>query len=339
MSLIRRIVPEKWRRELSTKLLLAQERFKPRRGHPHSYRETAYLRIYFQTERYRLLFSRGFPSHQTVCADLFRESDTLLVYVPCFAGHRRLALEALRTKQMGLKLEQVILLANTLEDRAIARDLGFQAEFINHNCWIDENIFRPQVMEKKYRATLISSPLPVKRWQLAAEVQSLALLSHSPFPVDKSPLKPVLYREGVAPSEVARVLNQSQVSLCLSAAEGACLAASESILCGIPVVSTSSAGGRDVWYSPNNHLICEDNCQAVAAAVRAAIEADFDPILMREEHLRRAQSFRDEFVKLTERLGCERGIEADWHAIFQDKYVHNMVSARPVETIREELKS
>ena len=39
--------------------------------------------------------------------------------------------------------------------------------------------------------------------------------------------------------------------------EGACWASSEYLLCGLPVVSTHSRGGRDVWYSGHNSLIVE----------------------------------------------------------------------------------
>jgi glycosyltransferase involved in cell wall biosynthesis len=38
----------------------------------------------------------------------------------------------------------------------------------------------------------------------------------------------------------------------------------EYMLCGTPVVSTPSTGGRDVFFTPENSIIRDDNPKAVA---------------------------------------------------------------------------
>ncbi len=71
--------------------------------------------------------------------------------------------------------------------------------------------------------------------------QVRAALPHATFTHDP----PTLYLNSW---EVARKLNACRVGMCLSETEGAMFAAVEYLLCGLPVVSTPSQGGRDVWF-------------------------------------------------------------------------------------------
>src|SRR5690606_24986861 len=88
-------------------------------------------------------------------------------------------------------------------------------------------------------------------------------------------------------------------------AEGACLASSEYLLCGLPVVSTPSRGGRDIWYDEDNSMICEPSPAAVHRAVRLMIErsnrGELDPQTIREKHIERAQRHRARFLEITTR--------------------------------------
>ena len=45
--------------------------------------------------------------------------------------------------------------------------------------------------------------------------------------------------------------------------EGANYSSSEYLLCGLPVVSTESSGGRDYWFDDYNSIICKPNEDSV----------------------------------------------------------------------------
>ncbi|WP_164127899.1 glycosyltransferase, partial [Stenotrophomonas maltophilia] len=61
----------------------------------------------------------------------------------------------------------------------------------------------------------------------------------------------------LTPEAVNRVYNQAAVGLCLSAVEGAMCASMEYLMAGLPVVSTPSVGGRDVYFDPDYCIIAE----------------------------------------------------------------------------------
>jgi hypothetical protein len=268
-------------------------------------------------------------------------NDILICLLPCFAGEWFFDQEKRILPLFGIKPRQLVVLCNTQDDTSRARKVGLRAEFVNHNCWLDENIFRPvDQSTKNLDAVLVSSPFPVKRAQLASQIVSLAVATHTPYPREvKEAVAPQEYFEELNNEEVAKLINRSRVGLCLSAAEGACYASSESLLCGVPVVSTPSKGGRDVWYTPHNHLLCEPTPDSVKVTVQELIRKEFEPDLIRAEHIKLATKFRERFVSLTAHLGADLGLDKDWDAIFRDGYVHKMVSFRPTADVIEELKS
>jgi glycosyltransferase involved in cell wall biosynthesis len=86
--------------------------------------------------------------------------------------------------------------------------------------------------------------------------------------------------------------------LILSEEEGACFASSEYLLCGIPVVSTPSKGGRDVWYNEYNSIICDPTPDAIALAVEEFVRNPRDPQRIRQDHIDQAQKYRERFINL-----------------------------------------
>lgn len=121
------------------------------------------------------------------------------------------------------------------------------------------------------------------------------------------------------------MLNSSSVGGIFSATEGACYASTEYLLCGLPVVSTASSGGRDIWYTPNNSIIVEATESAVAAGVQEAMvklqTGEFDRAAIRSGAVRMAEQFRAKFVREIEVIDAERddefGALVDGNALLQ----------------------
>src|SRR5690606_17403710 len=172
----------------------------------------------------------------------------------------------------GLDVERVSVLCNYPAQVDMAQSAGMKAYFCNHNALINEHVMRPRILQKQFDAVCNARPWKAKRVRLARKVERLALIQ-GPYVTgteaeDLSDV-PYAYRNNgkLSLAGVAQVLSASYVGLALSAAEGACLASSEYLLRGLPVVTTPSRGGRDIWYDAQNSIVCEPNADAVREAV------------------------------------------------------------------------
>lgn len=240
------LIPDNLRRELSNEIHLVSDRLRKRTHFEHTYANTLVLSVLFESPDLRFLLSLGFPSHNEPAMPYMQKRDILFCIVPCYIDAFRLRRELQTLPLFGLTTDQVILLCNSEEDTILAREVGFQSEYINQNCWVDESLFNPDsTIEKDLDAVLICSPLPLKRATLAAGLKNLAIVTHTPYPRGlRDTISPSEYHERISASEVAQIINRARVGLCLSPFEGACYAASEYLLCGVPIVSTLSRGGR-----------------------------------------------------------------------------------------------
>jgi len=126
----------------------------------------------------------------------------------------------------------------------------------------------------RYDAVLNARSKPYKNRWAAAGVANLALIDFEAA----RPEIPCRYHNErhLTLEEVASVLQSSRVGLCLSFIEGASLASLEYLLCGLPVVSTHSLGGRDNWYTA-------ENCILVGPGVEDGLANRFDHVQLREE--------------------------------------------------------
>lgn len=80
--------------------------------------------------------------------------------------------------------------------------------------------------------------------------------------------EPILLDE----KELNIVMGHAKVSLCLSKIEGTMRSSIQSLLCGLPVVSTHCIGGRERYYSNDVAMYVEDTPQAVQAGVKQMIQ-------------------------------------------------------------------
>lgn len=100
--------------------------------------------------------------------------------------------------------------------------------------------------------------------------------------------------------KITQYLNESYVGGIFSTIEGQCRGSSEYLLCGIPVVSTKSLGGRDIWYNNDNSIICEFNPQSVSDAVNLAkqlvINGTFNAEKIRNQHLLQSYEHRERLI-------------------------------------------
>ena len=187
-------------------------------------------------------------------------------------------------------------------------------EFIHQNSLIDENIFKPLSVEKKYNLIYNGRIESFKRHYLLKNCSSIGLISTYIHNIDK---KKEAYLERVkecipdaelvnfrnnkkltqfylknnipllSPTEVCKKINQARVGVILSAKEGACYASVEYLLSGLPVVSTINYGGRNEFLDNRYFRIVPSRPKAVQNAVNELIAENYDPNFIRQETIKK----------------------------------------------------
>lgn len=123
---------------------------------------------------------------------------------------------------------------------------------------------------------------------------------------------------------IVSVLDNSAVGLILSSREGSCYASLEYLCRGLPVITTNSKGGRDVFYDDSNSIICQDNPDSVKASMALAIQklqnGQFDRENIRQQTLTKVRKYRQIFVDITAGIFKDAGIsDVDAFQYFKGK--------------------
>jgi glycosyltransferase involved in cell wall biosynthesis len=231
-------------------------------------------------------------------------------------------------ENLKLNKNNFFFLFNSALEQSILYKYGFAGEIINHNCWLDENLFSLNPVEKIYDAILISRKSKFKRHYLANNVKNLALIvsgSNDNHDLDyKMPESVFCPTEQIPYQDMPKLINRAACGLILSYKEGASFSSSEYLLCGIPVVSTQSYGGRDVWYSADNSIICEDNPEQIASAVEYFVNNPKDPNKIRQDHIDLAKQYRKKFIDILRIIFHRYKISIDAEKYFADNFFHKM---------------
>jgi uncharacterized protein (TIGR01627 family) len=179
-------------------------------------------------------------------------------------------------------------MGNTPREAELLRDVGLPAEFLNKNFTVSKGIFLPVPgatveFDAIYNARFVLD----KRHELAALVPRVGYVTYvEPEPhrlaefnalsaatLARNPGHVVLnqMRDG-APvrmnhQQVNVQMARASVGLVLSESEGSSYCSMEYMLAGLPVVSTPSLGGRDVYFDSDFCIVCAPEPQAVSQAV------------------------------------------------------------------------
>ena len=235
--------------------------------------------------------------------------------------------------EIGLK--NIIWLANTEEQLQEAQKMGISSIYCNHNCWLDINIFKPDEdnFAREFDLVLNCRPETLKNPQLTMGIPNLAIIkgiNHSKDTYwDLMQLNPSYINDiRLSTNEVVSILNKSKIGGIFSEKEGACYSSSEFILCGLPVLSIASEGGRDVWFDNSNSLIVTKSVEGVRDGVAQAkemlINGSFNRRKIRESHLYLASRFVNEFKSELSNIFIKYSISIDIEHFYNSIYFHKM---------------
>lgn len=284
-----------------------------------SYSDYVLISRLANSDRGRLFFLENLE-HNYSALSHFQNGDKLIISIGFYFDrwNFEFAKKCFAHQNPQFNLQDIHWLGNSPAQVEIARDLGFSAISCNQNCFVDENIFKILDEEKIYRMVMNARPEVMKRPWLAKNVDGLAIIQGKNYTKenfwDLKQLNPeYINEERISREQVTRILNQSYVGGIFSEKEGACFASSEYLLCGLPVVSTESVGGRDFWYNDQNCIITQADEEAIADAVTTLItriqSKAIDPREIRQEHMILALLQRDALVSSLNEISTNLQLE------------------------------
>ena len=188
-----------------------------------------------------------------------------------------------------------VFLANTESESYRLSIEGLPNVLANELIFVDERRYAPSLSVDRdvpFDAIYNARFSRFKRHHLAAGIERLLLVYDHVAPYDEDYFEEMrqllpkavfhnhlagqgAYRK-MSPESVNDLINQARVGLCLSAEEGAMRASIEYALCGLPIVSTQSVGGRDRYFVGPHVFLAENNPDSVAAGVEHMIRQRFD---------------------------------------------------------------
>jgi hypothetical protein len=199
----------------------------------------------------------------------------------------------------ALPRAKIVVMASTAHESYVLSREGVPNLLANELIFIDERQFTvlpPQPLSSaRFDAIYVARLDAMKRHELAVAVPNLVLAHGQPSPGDAARVRQLLPKARFANFEanggaygylrdedIVALMNRSAVGLCLSAVEGAMRASMEYRLCGTPVVSTRSVGGRDRYFLGPHVRVVDDHPDAVAAGVRELKAMNLSRLAVRE---------------------------------------------------------
>ena len=243
-------------------------------------------------------------------------------------------------------LHEFIFLTNAPDECRILERVGLPGYFCHHNAFLDERIFRPLPQVAKDLDAVYTARLSrFKRHLLARDIPSWGLLYYlleENRPKQRAYLRHLQrlmpgmacpnhdpqtgqYRR-LSAEEMCQAYNRARVGLCLSEAEGGNYAATEYLLCGLPVVSTKNQGGRDYFLDAENSRTIEPEGGAVARAVAELISLNLSPREIRLRALLKIREVRQDFIRLVGAILQREGCHENFADRFDSVFVHKMLT-------------
>lgn len=193
-------------------------------------------------------------------------------------------------------------MCSTSKEKAHLKWAGFKTKWCHQNLFCNEDeLVYSNANERSFDAVYNAVLSAYKRHELLVDVKNLRLITGS---INKLDLLPKMGLSNVEVNdryltkpEISEVFCKSKCGLALSKEEGGMLASTEYLLCGLPVVSTPSIGGRDVYYNRSNHILCDDTVSAVASAIASASSRDWDRAEIRRNAIEKSREFRYELAE------------------------------------------
>jgi hypothetical protein len=219
---------------------------------------------------------------------------------------------------------------------------GYSSILLNHNAFLDYNLYSIGEKEKIYDAVINSRPFWWKRVYLAHQVNNLLYIKGNDWAKNETSWDGYKNMDCTIKSEISRcdvnlLYQESKCGLILSGNtgenqqglnEGANYSTGEYLLCGLPVISTPNQGGRNFWLDSYNSIICEPNEISVKNAVSIMLNKiennEIDRKNIRNECVNKINALRSNFIEKTNEIFKRHNININSYEYFNKHFFHKM---------------
>ena len=292
---------------------------------------------YYKNDKIKIIHIEGFEHNWDIIPYLNNNIYTFVTW-PCYF-HKWLyevVINTHHTQNKNYNMKNIIFLSPDLDGILWSHEYGFNAILCNHNCFLDYNMFciNSKIEDPNYDMVMNCRPEKFKRPNLAECVENLAYIKGSIFNknelYDYTQLKCKYINENrITPLDVIEIYNNSYCGGIFSEKEGACYSSSEYLLCGLPVISTLSRGGRDSWYNTENSIIVEasaDKVKEAADICKFNINNNiFNRTNIRDTHIEQSNQMRQNFIDYTSLIFKECDISINSKDYWDNVYFHKMI--------------
>ena len=228
---------------------------------------------------------------------------------------------------------EITILANSVEEKEYFEKMTTRAAlFCNHNTFLNEHVFDIIENVPKQHDLIVDSAFHVyKNVEKANRVKETLHIGYvKPDKTVKNDVVIPTYGKlanfananatgkykRLTKTQINAHYNQSRVAGIFSLLEGACFASSQYLLAGLPVISTRSQGGRDVWYNQFNCIMCENDEDSIYDAHQTAMQrlesGEFNSRQIRELHLQQMDEHRNRLIEYMKcNVLCNEAIDVD----------------------------
>lgn len=224
--------------------------------------------------------------------------------------------------------DNLTVLSNSIDDLHYYKKNKLNTIFCNQNCWLDNKIFNIIDIKKEYDLVLNASTASWKNHSLLKNINKkykTIFITYTNKNTDKrlQLYSPSKILTNISVENIAEHLCKAKIGLALSKIEGSCYASTEYLLCGLPVVSVESKGGRDIWYTDKNSVITEAKESSLLISIDELISklTMFNSTEIREECILLQNSFREKFNQYLQTLIPNEDIPF----IMKKNYVNKML--------------
>ncbi|WP_298067677.1 glycosyltransferase [uncultured Mailhella sp.] len=259
----------------------------------------------------------------------------------------------------------VTILANEPKELDALRSKNIRSCLCSHNAFLDEHLYTiNSEKQKKYDAVINSRMSPYKRIELARDIKNSCLITYFLDPSDQDYARTIVpyvtedgrgvcknmnfpqYQNGqwkwLSREDVNDIYAQSRCGVILSPYEGACFASAEYLLCGLPVVTTASIGGRDEFFDKDYVIYTDPDPKSVAEAVDKALALTISPEEIRNRTIEKMHAMRSNYCDMLNNIAKEEGMDINFHEKWGDFFINKMLNNYPgglENELREALKN
>jgi glycosyltransferase involved in cell wall biosynthesis len=226
------------------------------------------------------------------------------------------------------------IMCNTYRELKIIKFFGISGIYCNQNCFIDERIFNISNQIIIYNVVYNGVLRKFKRHYLLKKIDKIAIITYN--------FKNINYRNkliSILPKstswlnysnnnttkflnefEISEIYCKSKVGVALSKKEGSMYAVGEYLLCGLPIISTKSKGGRDIFLNERNSIISKANPISLNKAFNDLTSKEYNPEFIREQFLEIIKIHRNEFLLLIKKIYEQNNYSSELKSDFTSNY-------------------